>query len=1391
MTTLFDGVSAAPLPDAKAHGQQLDGLNLQEVLDSGRNAVDVGRQQFFTPFLLAKALMLPLPTCRKTFTDLQMGAGNLLCASGAEALMGCDIDPRCSRKPDLSLGDWHTVNADVTKLYPLLAEVGWQYDLGAFNPPFSLDWYNDRLAALAESDCEAVRACYKPRQETIDSTLATALIAMDRLTTRGEFLLICNQSTAVRLFGEPDYSRPARSWAFGEPIDREKREPVLAHLPGGPLRQHLWLWVTLPAGVFENVHHDFETAVLYFARDHYALDETPPLHLVAPAPDAATVQGLLYSWRNQRNLIRRGHSLWSSGEFNLASLHNFDAAKAEYAARHRSGKARAHNLWLEKGRIRRHLTPFQTFSKKIPKDLIVSLNDLDNRTPMELVVQVETRTNLLRAVRSTFWKVQPELVTAVDAAVAAYNANRAPFYPLSDVQRLGFLDETDKIQCRKEGIAGFVPGEFYALTCTTCSTERDGTRINIFGAEEQVTYHGQDLVVKITTGKTVAGQPVTHAFTTEPKVTEGLGGLIKHDMQALVDYFVIPEVPDVAITQRERYQANIELIKEIEARAREGGRPETPLTRATSTLSLPGSRGTGLVTTHRAARPEFSCRNYQRDDLARFAIHDGGILGWDPGLGKTLGMGIYPQLKGAKRNLIVAPDSLHQQIIDDLFTLLGLQVHLLRSQEDFYADRGLQRAALDVTNGRDSAVEGWWITSYTALGMNGGDEWEDKEDDQGAKYITKKTTALRQKLERFDPALDVGCGMEYRGIRCLYRPTLATLTRELFDCVQVDEGVRLKGDKSYISTGVRRMRPQFRAVMTGTPIKNRLDDIFWLCHWASGGNEEASARWPYPNTVQARNEFADQHMLIEQNHSKEEREYERTGQRRRFEKRTAQLTNVHRLWKLLCNVVIRRRKDDIGEDIVPKTVVPITIPPGTAQQAVYAFHVANPPEFRKDGQEMNAVAAVVTQLQMLRQAALCPDSPNLSADHISLFKLKLALQEETGKGLSDADARATERAVKAGTLAERPGTAGEASAALAAVERMLAGNDRIDVAAVIEAAPSLRARLLPLIVDETGKRPANARSWTDHNPKQTAIFKLIEELLSKGEQVVIMSPFQHFSESLYKRLLQASVSVCLLDGNTSPSKRGQLSKEFKRFKYAVMIGGIQSMGEGHSWDQCSNLIMPSLEWAFDKNRQAEDRVHRLTSMKPVTIYTMVTSNSIDQRLFSLYMEKSASSHLALDGKLFADRTEEVSLGQLLSEALESFDEKAETISELALEKEWEAVLKPKLRIACQRFGEWHPPIAPAAEVVTRRQVRRAVNAAGLATMVTIVKAVPNATFGALIASRDPGVIENCKRDFIAFCEVGEYSDWRRAWGAFDRCREKVTSPAQARAANALAALKAL
>jgi len=1502
----------------KAQGQGLDGINLQEVLDSARNADQFGRQQFFTPVAAAEVFASVLPKCHRIFTDLTMGDGNLIRAARPEFAIGCDIDPRCARQPKGTGGEWNLATADLTKLYPLLCELSWRYDLGGFNPPFSLEWHTERLMALAESECEAVKktfAAYR-NKPVIDSTLATLLIALDRLSSRGEFYFICNQATAIRFLGEPDL-------------------PAEADAPA--LRSHLWCWLTVPPGLFPNTR-DFDTAVLYFSAtdqrryaSHRTVADIIPLHLTAADASAEEINLALAEARARRYVLKQGISLHGPDGFTPNSVAMFRTAREEYRRLYQGAKQRtAFNLWLDArtGLIRRHLTPFQEFSGKIPKPLIQSLTAIDGQTPMALVVQKPTRLALLKAVRSEFWTVDPALVAAVETSIREYHAHRAPFYPLNDVQRLGFLDEEDAIECKQElavgnALAGrrevcFVPGQSYPIETSTRQVARSDIRPNILGVMEHVTYHGQELVIKIQDGK-----KLWHSFGSfkEEEQNEYV-----HPLEALLDYFTIPEVADVALVHPEKYAANLAKLDALQAAMNEsatlnsqpstlnpqGGNCGSRSATLPQPLSTPGSEAT-VTDALAALRPSkqntsssqpgslpsgekesaalqvrgrptkrFTFRRYQRDDIARFCIHPGGIFAWDPGLGKTVALFSIAHIYGSRRNLIVAPEGLHAQIIEEAKERFGLDVRRLNSQADFYADKDLQRHAMHRRNGRESDVAGWWITHYGALGYNGADEWLPKEKDNEL-VVTAKITLNRERHPLWENGCDEGIGvvrsygtphlnplpkgeeashagqitatrqpgslpsgekesaaLQVRGVRikCLFEPSLATLVSDdFFEFVGCDEAVRLKSTDSFTSLGVRALNPAYRVVLTGTPIKNHLDDIFWLAQWGAGGHAEATARWPYENSAAAKERFANEHMLIEENHTKAEKYAEAHGGRSKmFKRRTPKICNIHRLWKLLGNIVLRRRKDDIGEELVPKTIVPIHVKPGTAQQAVYKFHVDNPPDFTKDGKPMNVIAQIVAQLQNLRQAALCPDTKNLSSACIRLHKVRQLLHEaavasakqeiddtatvikyETiARTSRDPDERefasSTLKAMKLARLADptRNSQPHEAAAALAMVEKMIAGNIPVDVDAICKAAPSLAAKIRPAVEVENNTK--TSRSWTDHNPKQAAILKLIEELLSKGEQVTVMTPFTHFNESLHRRLLEAGVSSCLMDGNTSPAKRGIAARKFKRREYSVMVAGQKAMGEGHSFECCSHLILPSIEWAYDVNRQSEDRVHRLNSPKPVTIYACSTENTVDARLLSIYREKGDSSCLALDGRLFADKEGEINLGQLLAEAIQNFDPTADTIDESDIEKEWEENLRGKLRHAESRFREWHPPIVPDAtgKKVTSAEVRKAVQltdapasdakltpperklqrmaiangqafhaevAAAAAylnpALVNRLKAIPSATYGALIGSVDAKKIEETRAAFTAFCGGTKHHDWREAWRAFEAAGRKI------------------
>jgi hypothetical protein len=143
------------------------------------------------------------------------------------------------------------------------------------------------------------------------------------------------------------------------------------------------------------------------------------------------------------------------------------------------------------------------------------------------------------------------------------------------------------------------------------------------------------------------------------------------------------------------------------------------------------------------------------------------------------------------------------------------------------------------------------------------------------------------------------------------------------------------------------------------------------------------------------------------------------------------------------------------------------------------------------------------------------------------------------------------------------------------------------------------------------------------------------------------------------------------------------------------------MSEGHDFYLASNAILLSFSWAWDKFEQAINRVHRMTSPKPVKVWSIVAEGTIDRRLESLLHEKGDSAELVLDGKLLGERTEEVNLAALLATAASEFDESSKTLGESSLLAEWPD-LQERLRSA---MADWLRPASVTIRPVVGSQLR--------------------------------------------------------------------------------------
>ncbi|XP_077997156.1 lymphoid-specific helicase-like [Glandiceps talaboti] len=127
--------------------------------------------------------------------------------------------------------------------------------------------------------------------------------------------------------------------------------------------------------------------------------------------------------------------------------------------------------------------------------------------------------------------------------------------------------------------------------------------------------------------------------------------------------------------------------------------------------------------------------------------------------------------------------------------------------------------------------------------------------------------------------------------------------------------------------------------------------------------------------------------------------------------------------------------------------------------------------------------------------------------------------------------------------------------------------------------------------------------------------RLLPQLKERGHKVLIFSQMTTMLDILSDYCYLRKYNYCRLDGTMSYTDRQEQIAEFNQNKDTfIFLLSTRAGGLGINLAAADTVIIYDSDWNPQSDLQAQDRCHRIGQTKPVVVYRLVTSNTIDQKI---------------------------------------------------------------------------------------------------------------------------------------------------------------------------------
>ncbi len=364
---------------------------------------------------------------------------------------------------------------------------------------------------------------------------------------------------------------------------------------------------------------------------------------------------------------------------------------------------------------------------------------------------------------------------------------------------------------------------------------------------------------------------------------------------------------------------------------------------------------------------------------------------------------------------------------------------------------------------------------------------------------------------------------------------------KLWATLVLDEAQAIKNAAAKRSQAVFALQATFRLAMSGTPIENRLGELWSVMRACNPGLLGTLARFNerFANLIERQQKIDGPGQRGAADSPRGARELAPERPSAALAGRRAQKT----LKRLIAPFILRRTKAQVLADLPPRTELVLQVQGDDAEKAHY---------------------------EALRREALVAAEKSLSGDGAGQAHLNI-----------------------------------------------LAGLTRLR-----------RAACDPRLVTPTLKRPG---------AKVTAFAELATELVANGHKALVFSQFVDFLALLREPLDAAGIAYQYLDGSTPSAERTKRVEAFQNGEGDLFLISLKAGGFGLNLTVADYVVIADPWWNPAAEDQASGRAHRIGQLRPVTVYRLVNTGTLEERILTLHQTKRelADSVLENDGETIA------------------------------------------------------------------------------------------------------------------------------------------------------------